>query len=180
MTEAEASTIRDIENIARGTQGIPATKVKAWLTDPSVEVLGAVRVHIIQNSRRVEPPLSMEEICSTVQEYYRLCLVHNLQTSQYAPNRSIIGLELVGWFQLLLRDPAVPREYLVRLEMMLRDLCLEHQIPLDQMAGAVLEHLFETPQIAELFADWESDSRLSAAFNLAIEWANDHPPPTQK
>lgn len=177
MTEAEAGTIREIENVARGTHKIPAAKVKMWLSHPSVEVLGAVNIHIMQNTRRVEPPLSMEEICSTVQEYYKQCLIQNLQTSQYAPNRSIAGLELVGWFQILWRDSAVPREYLVRLEAMLRDLCIEEKVPQDQMAGAVLEHLFETPQIAELFAEWRSDPRLKKAFDLAMEWAKDHRPP---
>jgi hypothetical protein len=177
MTETELGIIREIENAARGTQKIPAEKVKLWLGYPSVEVLGAVNVHIMQNTRRVEPPLSMEEICSTVQEYYRQCLIQNLQTSQYAPNRSIAGLELVGWFQMLWRDSSVPREYLGRLKDMLRDLCTEGIVPSDQMAGAVLEHLFETPRIAELFSDWRSDPKLEKAFNLATEWATDHRPP---
>jgi hypothetical protein len=131
----------------------------------------------MQNTRRVEPPLSMEEICSAVQEYYRQCLIQDLQTSQYAPNRSIAGIELVGWFQLLWRDTAVPREYVSRLISMLRELCVEKRVPQDQMAGAVLEHLFETPQIAALFADWKSDSRLEKAFDLATEWAKEHRAP---
>jgi hypothetical protein len=177
MTKAEFEIIRDIESAARDRQKISAASVKAWLDHPSLEVLGAVNVHIMQNTRLVEPPLSMEEICSTVQEYYRQCLIQNLQTSQYAPNRSIAGLELVGWFQSLWRDPAVPREYALRLKVMLRDLCLEGKVPQDQIAGAVLEHLFETPQIAEFFSDWGSDTRLKGAFELAMEWAQDHRPP---
>lgn len=177
MTEAEAGIIREIENIARGAGKIPAAKVRQWLHHSSVEVLGAVNVHIMQNTRRVEPPLSMEEICSTVQEYYRQCLVQNLQDSNYAPNRSITGLELVSWFESLWRDSAVPREYVARLKTMLRDLCLEDKVPQDQMVGAVLEHLFETPQIAEYFADWRSDPRLKDAFERAIDWAKDHRPP---
>lgn len=177
MTQAELDTIHEIENTARGSQKIPAAKVKPWLKHPSVEVLGAVNVHIMQNTRRVEPSLSMEEICSTVQEYYKQCLIQNLQTSQYAPNRSIVGLELVGWFQMLWRDSAVPREYLGSLKDMLRDLCIQGVVPPDQMAGAVLEHLFETPRIAEFFADWRFDPRLEEAFNLAMDWAVDHRPP---
>jgi len=177
MTEAEAGTIREIESVTRGSQKISAAKVRQWLHHPSVEVLGAVNVHIMQNTRRVEPPLSMEEICGSVQEYYKQCLSQNLQTSQYAPNRSIAGLELVGWFQMLWRDSAVPREYLDRLKDMLRDLCIQGVVPPDQMAGAVLEHLFETPRIAEFFADWRSDPNLEKAFNLAMDWAVDHRPP---
>ena len=172
MTEAEAQTIREIEHVALGTENIPAAKVKSWLVQRrSLDVLGAVVVHVIQNSRRVNPPLSMDEICSTVQEYYKECLIQNLHDSQYAPNRFIAGLELVGWFHTLWNDPVVPREYLVQLKAMLRELCVDGRVPPDQMAGAVLEHLFETPSIAEFFGDWSADSRLKDAFDPAMEWA---------
>ncbi len=177
VMRSEFEKIREIESAARSKQKIPAANLKGWLDHASLEVLGAVNVYVMQNTRLVEPPLSMEEICSTVQEYYKQCLIQNLQTSQYAPNRSIAGLELVGWFQSLWRDSAVPREYLGRLKAMLRDLCLEGKVPQDQIAGSVLEHLFETPQIAEFFADWRSDSRLKEAFELAMGWAQDHRPP---
>jgi len=172
MTEAEAQTIREIENVARGTESIPPVKVKSWLAQQSsLDVLGAVVVHIIQHSRRVNPPLSMDEICSTVQQYYGQCLTQNRQDSEYAPNRFIAGLELVGWFRTLWNDSAVPREYLVRLKEMLRELCVEDKVPQDQMAGAVLEHLFETPAIAEFFGEWSADSRLKDAFDAAMEWS---------
>lgn len=112
----------------------------------------------------------MEEICSTVQEYYRQCLIQNLQSSEYAPNRSVAGVELVGWFLSLWHDSAVPREYLIRLRTMLRDLCDQNKVTQDQMAGAVLEHLFAVPEVAEFFADWKSDPRLSKAYFFAAEW----------
>jgi hypothetical protein len=172
MTEAEAHTIREIERVAGGTEKIPAAKVNSWLAEPgSLEVLGAVVVHIIQNSRRVDPPLSMDEICTTLQEYHKECLIQNLQDAEYAPNRFVAGLELVGWFRTIWKDAAVPREYLIRLKEMLRDLCVEGMVPQDQMAGAVLEHLFEAPEIADFFSDWKTDSRLKGAFEPAMEWA---------
>jgi hypothetical protein len=178
MTELDSEAIRQIQSAAKGTNQIPASQVRGWLRHPSVEVLGAVTQHIVRQSWRVEPPLSMEEICSAVQEYYKQCLVQNLQNSEYAPNRSVAGLELVGWFRSLWRDPAVPREYLARLKTMLRDLLIKRKVPQDQLVGAVLEHLFETPEIAELFADWKSDALLSTAFDLAMDWAKDHRPPS--
>jgi hypothetical protein len=171
MATDSSTIVREIEDAARNNQDIPASKVKSWLLDSSIDVLGAVTQHIIRNSRRVQPPLSIDDICSTVQSYYRECLIQNLQTSDYAPNRSIAGYELVSWFRSLWRDPAVPRDYLVRLKTMLRDLCAENKVPRDQMVNAVLEHLFETPEIAEFFSDWKTDSLLSKHFSLAIEWA---------
>jgi hypothetical protein len=166
--------IRQIEDAGRGAQKIPASTVRSWLRNPSVKVLGAVTLHILNNSKRVEPPLTMEEICNTVQEYYKQCLIQGLDDGNYVPNRSIAGLEFVGWFQSLWRDSAVPREYVTRLKTMLRDLCMANEIPQDQVVGAVLEHLFETPQIAEFFADWRSEPKLREAYDLAMEWARDH------
>jgi hypothetical protein len=179
MTPENLTTIREIESLMQTRGKIPAFQVRAWLGNPCVEVLGAVSIHIMHNTQRIEPPLSMAEVCRTVQEYYRQCLIQNLKDSQYAPNRSVAGLELVGWFQSLWSDSAVPREYLMQLKMMLRDLCIEDKVPHDQMVGAVLEHLFETPQIAEFFADWKSDPRLKTIFDRAMEWAIDHRQPNQ-
>jgi hypothetical protein len=174
MTEADARVIRDIEDVVQGTADIPASLVRKWLSGrPSVEVLGAI-TEIFANSRRVVPPLTLEEICAATQEYFRLCLIHNLPDSEYAPNRSVAGLELVSWFNSLWRDSSVPREYVVRLVNMLRDLVIKGAVPQDQLAGAVLEHLFETRGVEEFFADWRDDIRLAKAFELAMDWARDH------
>jgi len=97
-------------------------------------------------------------------------LIQNLQTSDYAPNRSIAGYELADWFKSLWRDWAVPREYLVRLKTMLHELCIENYIPQDQLVGAVLERLFDVPEIAEFFADWQFEPVPGSAFTLALEW----------
>jgi hypothetical protein len=175
MTQKDLETIRQIQDAVQGTWNIPASQVRVWLHNPSVEVLGAVTEDIIRRqSRRVDPPLSMEEICSAVQEYYRQCLIQNLQDSDYASNRSIAGLEFVGWFHSLWRDSAVPREYLVRMKTMLRDLCTENRVPQDEIVGAVLEHLFERLEFQEFFADWKCDPLLSRAFAHAKEWGDDH------
>jgi len=68
VTPNDLETVRQIQDAIRGTGKIPASQVRAWLHNPSVEVLGAVTEGIMRGqTRRVEPPLSMEEICSTVQ-----------------------------------------------------------------------------------------------------------------
>jgi len=173
MAQPKLETIREIQTAIKGSNKILASRVRSWLRHRSLKVLDAVTSLIMEQSWRVDPPLSMEETCSAVQEYYRQCLIQNLDT-EYAPNRSIAGLELVGWFRALWRDPVVPRQYLVRLKTMLFDLCVQNKVPQDQMAGAVLEHLFEVPEIQDFFAEWKCDPRLSEAFRLAKEWGNDH------
>jgi hypothetical protein len=174
MAQRDRATIQQIESAAKGPGRIPASRVMSWLRHaPSVEVLGAINHHIVRQSRRVEPPLSMEEICSIAQEYYRQCLIQD-RDGGYAQNRSVAGIELVGWFRSLWRDAAVPREYLARLKAMLFDLCIDPRIPQQAMVGAVIEHLFEMPEVAEFFADWKDDSRLSEVYDRAMDWAKDH------
>lgn len=174
MTRDDLRTIHQIEDMTQGLQAIPSSIVRGWMACPSIEVQGEVSIFLLKHPQRIEPPLSMEEIFSTVQGFYRQCLIQNVQDSDYAPNRSIAGLELVRWFRYLWRDPTVPRDYLVRLKTMIRGLCIENKVPQDQMVGAVLEHLFEELEIQEFFADWKSDSRLSKAFALAKEWGDGH------
>ncbi len=175
MTQEEIKLIGEIETAVKSKGKIPAEQVRCWIDHSSLEVLGAVVNRVIRNSQRVHPALSMEEICNTVQEYYQKCLMENLQTSDYAPNRSVAGYELVSWFTTLWRDPKVPREYLTRLKTMLADLCLTNAVPADQMIGAVLEHLFEDPRIAEFFGDWKGNPILRNAFDGAVEWVDKSP-----
>lgn len=177
MQSDDLTKIRQIEEAAQDKGKIPAFKVREWLRDGSIEVIGAVVENIIRDSHRIEPPLSIDEICGAVQEYYKQCLILNLQDSDYAPNRSIAGLEFVGWFKSLWQDSNVPREYVARLKAMLRDLCVERKVPQEKIVGAVLEHLFETPKIAEFFDDWRFDPKLKDAFEQAMEWAKDHRSP---
>jgi hypothetical protein len=60
-----------------------------------------------------------------------------------------------------------------RLKTMLARLCIDHKVPDDQMAGAVLEHLFETPEVVEFFSDWKTNPLLGSAFTLAIDWVGE-------
>lgn len=174
MTQDDLRTIHQIEDATQGSQPIPSSIVRGWMSCTSIEVQGELSIFLLKHSERIEPPLSMEEIFSAVHKYYRQCLIQNVQDSDYAPNRSIAGLELVRWFKYLWRDSTVPREYLIRLKTMLRDLYIENKVPQDQMVGAVLEHLFETLEIQEFFADWKSDPRLARGFALAKEWGDGH------
>lgn len=175
MTKEELAMIGAIEKASCGVQKINAGTVRSWLRTSSLDVLGAAVQLVVRNSRNVEPPLSMEEICTTVEAYYQRCLVENRQASNYAPNRSIAGLEFVGWFRSLWLDTRVPREYLIRLKMMLRNICVTYKVPPEEIVGAVIEHLFETPEIAEFFSDWKSDPLLARVFALAMEWQGRSP-----
>lgn len=164
-------TIRQIIEIGRGKQKIAASDVRKWLSANSIKVTAAVINNVISQSRRIEPPLSMEEICSVMQEYFKKCLVQNFKDDGYLPNRHVAGYELVSWFKMLWNDPNVPRDYLDRLKKMFRAVSQEGLVSQEEMVSAVLEHLFESREIVSFFDDWRADPVLSKMYDLALKWA---------
>jgi hypothetical protein len=175
MTQRDLETIRQIKAAAQGTDKIPASQVKTWLCDAPVDVLGALTGLILKHSRRIEPPLNMQEICDAILEYYKQCLQGKTQ-GEFVPPKHIAGRELVRWFRSLWNDPSVPRVHLQDIKMMLAEVFRgsdEHEA--DMLVNAILEHLFETAEIAEFFADWKTDSQLKKAFARAMEWVEKAP-----
>jgi len=173
MTNNE-DVIRQIEATMQGQDLVPASVVRLWMSNSSLQTVGAVAQRVVRQSRRIQPPLSMDEICTFIQNYYERCLVENPQDGGYALNRHIAGLELAAWFTNLWRDPAVPRSYLMSLKAMLSRLIKEGKVPAHDLVSAVLEHIFETKEIAEFFDDWKDDPDLRGAFTLSMEWGTDH------
>jgi hypothetical protein len=166
--------IQHIIDVAESLQIIPVSQVKEWLVHPSLDVQGVVTRLISKDSSRITPELSFEEKFSAFQNYYRRCLIQNVE-SLWVPNRYLAGYEIASWFNSLWEDSSVPREYLMRLKAMLRDLYLENEDLREVIVNAVLEHLFETPEIANFFKDWRADPTLSNPFALAMEWSEKSP-----
>lgn len=174
MTEEDLKIVRQIENAIKGSLPTPASLVRGWMECTSLEVRAVLTDLILDHSNCIEPTLSMEEVCDLTEGYYRDCLIQNVAESQYVPNRHIAGYELVRWFAKLWNDPEVPRRFLERIKAMIRDLYLKNTVPPKEIVTAVLEHLFETPDIQAFFADWKSNPKLAEAFTLAKGWGDQH------
>jgi len=173
-TNEDLKVIKEIERTNLGSGPIPAALVRNWLAFPSLPVRAVAESLARAQFQRIEPSLSMEEVCDAVEVFYKECLIQGLKDSEYVPNRSIAGYGLVRWFRFLWKDPAVPREYLVRIKTMLRDLFLEKKVPMLDLVNSVLEHLFEFADVQEFFSEWKSDPVLAEAYALAKEWGDDH------
>lgn len=173
-TEEDLKVINEIERTILCSGPIQAALVRNWLALPSLAVQTVATDLVLEEPRRIEPPLSMEEICNTMEGYYKECLIQDVEESEYVPNWGIAGYELVRWFRFLWKDPAIPREYLLRIKTMLRDLFLEKKVPMLHLVNSVLEHLFEFAEVQEFFSDWKSDPVLAEAYALAKEWGDDH------
>jgi hypothetical protein len=175
MTQGETKLINRIQEAIQGPQKVPASEVKKWLRHPSLDVLSVATDLILEHSRKIEPPLTRQEICDAVCDYYRRCLQED-RDSEFVPPLHIAGQELIRWFRSLWGDPDVPREYLADLRTMLAELYKStDQDKADRLVNAVIEHLFETPEIAEFFNNWKSDPVLARGFARAMEWAEKSP-----
>jgi hypothetical protein len=175
MTEDEIQTVREIKVEMQGAARIPATKVRTWIRSQSLAVHGAVTDLISDHSARIEPPLSMKEICEEFLHYYRRCLLENAQ-SEHVPSRYIAGYELTNWFKRLWKDSSVPREYLSQLKTMLAELYKSGDSSFrEALVNGVLEHLLEDSEIAQFFEDWRAEPTLKQPYDLAMEWSTRQP-----
>jgi len=175
MAQGETEITNRIQKAIQSSESVPASEVKSWLRHPSLDVLSAATDLILEHSRRIEPPLTMQEICNAVRDYYRRCLREDRE-SEFVPPIHIAGQELVRWFRSLWSDPDVPREYVTDLKTMLAELYkASDREKADRLVNAVIEHLFEVPAVAEFFSDWKSDPVLARGFSRAMEWVEKSP-----
>jgi hypothetical protein len=175
MADDPREVVNRIQEALQVPESVPVSEVRAWLSHPSLDVLAVTTDLILENPEKIEPPLAMREICDVVRDYYRRCLKEDHE-SEFVPPIHIAGYELVRWFRNLWSDSSLPRDYLIDLKTMLAELYRSSdQQSADRLVNAVIEHLFETPEIAEFFNDWRNDPVLSKGFARAMEWAKKYP-----
>jgi hypothetical protein len=174
MAENELRVIREINEAFQSSEAILLPRVRNWMSSQSLAVRANVVDLITAQAGRIAPPLSTHEIFGFLRDYYRECLIRDDQDSDFVPNRHIAGYDFVRWFKTLWCDPTAPREHIESLKSLLRELYVQALVPQDDIVTAVLEHLFESAEIQDFFADWKSDPELSRAFNLAKEWGDSH------
>lgn len=170
MEESEQELLCEIRNASRGSASIPVSRLADWASAPSLEVRGAVVNFLRKHGDQITPPLSADETCAIFEGYYKECLVRNPADSPYVANRHVAGYELASWFRAIWVDSQMPRRCVLRIKAMLRELYLLNENLRDPIVNAVLEHLFETPEIASFFSDWRGDPELKKAYDRALEW----------
>jgi len=147
-------------------------QVMRWARREDLEALGALNFLLFdpEESRRIEPNLTLAEYIEAVFPYLERCLRENPQ-SQWADSRWSAGYLLNNWIKDVWADelfrPQVDefRDWLANLYKSTDDpdlrLCL---------VQATLEHLFEDDGLAERFAGWRDDPELRVAYEEAKLW----------
>lgn len=146
--------------------------VEAWMKSSDVEVLGIV-YHLLsdpQKWRRISPPLADEMVFTFCKEYLLKCLREDPST-EWAHDSFAAGHDFAAWFRHAWHDSRSSRDKFDELKLALTRLYISvddsTKLALTQ---ACFEHLFEDPDIAHFFRDWEDDPALKHTYLEAIEW----------
>lgn len=166
----------ELEAALQSDSPIPAKDVRGWMQAQSLDTWGALSIIFFDHAERIRPPLEMKTVCAFMRNYYKRCLCEAVDAGKYYPSRYIAGHELQNWFKRVWQDDAVPRGCVDDLKAMLADLYMSGDPEVqDCVVNSVLEHLFETPELAQYFAEWKQDPELKLAYESAMEWVNDPP-----
>jgi hypothetical protein len=149
------------------------TEVLEWMKSPSLEVRGALysKLANAEAAKHVEPPLEFDDYYDFVVPYLEQCIEQN-PDGEWADSRYLAGHQLVAWTVKFWNDEKVPRKKLAEIKRRLADLYKRGDEDVrDAVVNGVLEHLFETRQLATCFNDWKSDPVLGVAYSAARAWS---------
>jgi hypothetical protein len=147
-------------------------QVMEWATTDDLEALGALHFLLFdpEDSRRIEPNLTLAEYMDAELPYLERCLREDPQ-SQFADSRWEAGGLIANWVKDIWADErfraAVDQfvHWLARLYKSTDDPDLR-----TCLVQATIEHLFEVEGIAERFRSWRDDPELKVAYDEAKLW----------
>ena len=149
--------------------------VRRWIDSGDLLTWSALFAALEEHSKRVVPPLPMDDRIELSRRYLLRCIEENPMPGEHLHGGFEAAWELAGamrrWRQSGGRAAAVVRRVAADLEKIYRrgDDAVRNRI-----ACGVLEHAFEDPRLRQLFASWERDPELREAYKLAVEWGSAH------
>jgi hypothetical protein len=153
---------------------IPVERVREWMRNESIDVLGAVYGLITDERRhylRIKPNLSREDYFTFIMRYLERCIRENPE-SKWANSRYAAGWDFVNWFKHYWNDSESPRSIPADLRDGLGKLLKEGDEAVRiSIITAILEHLFEDNDIKKYFKEWLADPVLRSAYEEAIGYA---------
>jgi hypothetical protein len=151
---------------------LPATKIRSWMSSADPEVLGATYSLVTKERhlQRIQPPLSFDEQFAFLLRYFEFCLTNNPE-GKWIDNRFTAGSDFVSIF-VSLWDEGRDKKYFQEMKSLLRRLYTGGPGELkDSIELAIVEHLFERPDIRKFFGDWQDDPQLRSAYEAGKLWA---------
>lgn len=172
----QRSFLEEIEDFLEGDHSISSGKVIEWMQSEDIEVQGAV-LHLCntpQYCERIHPSLPIDMILPFRLNYLRRCLLENPQ-GEWSDSRYSAAHSLNNWFKYLWLEKERNKNIIYKIKIIIENLykygddgvrlCIVH---------GILEHLFESFDLAEYFRDWQNDPILRVGYQEAMEWGQGH------
>jgi hypothetical protein len=155
------------------TGPVPARLVRVWMKSSDLDALGAIAAYTSDPiySTRIEPRLSVDEIYQFMLHYLKRCIIEN-PGGRWASSRYIAAHEAAKLFRTFwsqrFSDTSKPVEMKTWFGTLAR---IKDADIRDAVITGALEHLFEAPDVAQFFLDWQNDPVLSAAYAESLLWS---------
>jgi hypothetical protein len=160
---------------------IPKADILAGIRGDDSELAGAIYdiVTIDQLSKRIEPPLTDEELDSLITEYFERCILADPKgertLTRYGAAWEAQDCILDTW-----ESEGGSSESFVRWKKWMEKLYRAGDEKIKRaIVDGILEHLFEKKGLRQSFADWKADSELKTAYDEAQLWADTQPKKAQ-
>jgi hypothetical protein len=153
---------------------VPRANVLEWSKASDLDALGALYSYMMNPSysKRIAPPLSLDDYIEFVQKYLGRCFVEDRETD-WADGRYSAGWSLARWLVILAQEGGPGREAIHRLSRWLSEIYKQGDSSVRRaIVDAALEHAFENPDVRRSFESWNSDPELAVAFSEAVAWSN--------
>jgi len=173
LNKSNQSPLNEIVGELEQTSPLERDTVRGWMRTDDVEAMGALMSLLAdeRHSKRIQPSLALEDCYSFIARYYERILSEN-PDGEWSDSRTTAGWDFARWFFDLWDDESVSREALSDLKAMLERVCKDGgPATCRALVTAVMEHLFERPEIRRYFSQWANDPALSSAFAEASHLA---------
>ena len=173
QTLAEASAALQAVSDGRAQASVARETVLRWMATDDLEALGAVYLFVSDRTyyAALDQPLGFREAGDFVLIYLGRCIAED-PSGDWAHSRYSAGREVYRLFKAWWNDGDVDPEFLAAAERWLAGLYRGGAPGVrDCLITAILDHLFEEPDIAEAFRTWRDDPVLGPAYDEALDIA---------
>jgi hypothetical protein len=160
---------------------IPKADILAGIRSDDSELAGAIYDIVTTDklSKRIDPPLTDEELDTLIAEYFERCILTDPKGE-----RTLTRYGAAWEAQDCIRDTweseGGSSESFVRWKKWMEKLYRAGNEKIKRaIVDGILEHLFEKKGLRQSFADWKADSELKTAYDEARLWAETQPKTAQ-
>ena len=160
---------------------IPKAEILAGMRADDTELVGAVYDIVTSDElrKRIEPPLTDEELENFVTGYLERCIVTDPK-SEWTLTRYGAAWEAQRYMLDIWDSEGGRREPFTKWKKWMEKVYRAGDEGIKRaVVDGILEHLFEEKGLREFFADWKADLQLKTAYDEAQLWADTQPKTTQ-